>query len=74
MGKVGDRLRELVALVRLMQPMGKLRLGALGGYAFIFLIILGTLSGYMCLGYILSCLAVVILVIALFVLYVILQL
>ena len=52
MKKLGDRLREIVALTRFMQPAGKWRLVMLGIESFFLLLIAGLFLGQFTLVYI----------------------
>lgn len=51
MGKVGDRLRELKALLKLITPVGKLRIGILTIECFLLIITAGILFEFMSITY-----------------------
>ena len=52
MGKVGDRLKEFIELAKLIQPMGKWRLGLLGIEVFVILLVSGIILEKICIAYI----------------------
>lgn len=52
MRKAGDRLREIKEKLKLIQPLGKIRLVILGIEVFLLLLIFGVLIEYMCIKYI----------------------
>ena len=50
MREVGDRIREYIALIKLMQPAGRMRLGFLTIEAFILIVVVDIILGTFCLS------------------------